>query len=227
MTHILLVLLLASGGLDLPVAPPQRGDAPPEAPEEEDEEDPRDTPPATFYGEEIDTETDEIVYVIDASGSMVSTGYDAYVTPDGRPSQGTRWDRAAAETIKSIRNLADNFRFNVILYNCSVTQWRSSLVDADPPNKQAAEAWLRGVNWANGGTGTGPATVIGLRQGSEHVVLLTDGEPNCGSNDHARMIQLHNPGATIDVFGIQARGQWRAFCQRVARENGGRYVEVP
>lgn len=236
-------LSLASGPpeLDLPMVPPPRPGstpappAPPPEPEElpEPEEDPRDATPApTFYGVDLEAARDSLVYVLDASGSMQSwaTATD-YVGLDGRVQKGHRWDRAKAECVRSIRGLSPNVRFGVVVYNCGQRLWRSELAEASPRNKASAELWLRGIFYADGMTGTGPACAVGFSLGSDALVLLTDGEPNCGANGlagHRSMIARTNArAARVDVFGVGASGTWRAWCQRVAADHGGRYVDVP
>lgn len=232
----LLVLLGAAPHLDLPIAPPRSPHEPQEVPpppaeEEPDADDPRDAPPPVFYGEEIDAARESLVYVLDVSGSMVSTGLRAYDDPDRGPWRGTRLDRAVAELVRSIRGLSANLEFSVVVYNCSVTPWTPGLVEATEANKASACAWARGINWANGGTGTGPGTSYALSYGADAVVLLTDGEPNCGAlgtQAHRRMIAQANwRGVPVHVFGVEAVGEWRGFCQGVAADSGGRYVDVP
>ena len=70
---------------------------------------------------------------------------------------------------------------------------------------------------------------LGIDPGT-HVVLLTDGAPNCGApgfNGHRTMISGANRGgATIDVFGIMTWGRTMRFCQQVAGDSGGRFVDV-
>ncbi|MGD9727419.1 MAG: hypothetical protein AB7L09_00710 [Nitrospira sp.] len=237
---ILLPALLRGGELDLPVPPVRLGDKKPHAPAEDDDPtaDPRDTPAPTFYGEEIDCEGDSIYYVIDMSGSMQNCGAGtpgnlmrSFVAPDGSIQLGNRWERAKAEAIRSIRGLADNFKFGIVLYNCSTEAWSSELRDATATNKADAEGWLRRHYWADGMTATGPGTAIGLRAGTGAVVLLTDGEPNCGADGlegHRRMISSNNVRhVPITVFGIDAQGDWRRFCQNVANDSGGKYYDVP
>mgnify|MGYP001552450835 CR=1 FL=1 len=242
---LLLFLVAAVGGsLDLPVAPPRSpfDPAPRGAPERTDGpleepvgDDPRDTPPPVFYGEEIaGGEGDRIVYVLDRSGSMQSYKTErAYVDADGQPARGNRWERAKAEAIRSIRGLAESFRFGVLTYDCGVVGWRVELAEATEANKADAEAWIRRQYWATGMTGTGPATVAGLAllEQAGALVLLTDGAANCGAPGlagHRAMIANGNtPGAPVHVFGIEASGDFRAFCLGVAADSGGRYVDVP
>ncbi len=222
----------ASSTLDLPMAPPSVPQVPvPRAPEEpEDEDDPRDTPPPTIYGEEIDSENDTIVYVLDISYSM-NLGKQSYVRADQSLAMGSRMDRAKAELVRSIDGLGDNFSFNVIAYDCATEAWQEQLVEATSGNKNAAKAWVMGRT-PRGATGTGPACALALAaKGNQAVVLLTDGAPNCGASGtdgHRTMIATANTqGATINVFGIAATGRYRAFCQGVAADSGGSYFDVP
>lgn len=219
-----------------PPAPP----APPAPPPTPD--DPRDTPPPTIYGEEIVSENDTVVYVIDHSGSM-QLDEQAFVTMDGSAGRGTRMERAKQEIARSILGLSANFRFNVVAFDCATITWRQSLVLATDGNKQSALAWVRELQ-PSGATGTGPATALALADRSNMlVILLTDGAPNCGVPEydvqlayqesswisgHRRMISLANTQrARVNVFGIAAAGPYRQFCQDVANDSGGVYVDVP
>jgi len=238
----LLILLIGitnaqdKSGLDLPITPPKLGgviggteDVPIE-PDDDDGDDPSDTPPPTFYGEEIGTETDTIFYVIDRSGSM-ARDLQAFVATDGSMSFGMRMDRAKNELSRSISGLSNSFKFNIIAYDCGIVAFSSSMVEATEPNKQAARIWISSL-MPGGSTATGPATAVALGDKENRaVILLTDGEPNCGAItawQHRTIIKNSNTqGAVINVFGISATGQWRAFCQGVASDSGGNYFDVP
>jgi hypothetical protein len=217
--------------LDLPMAPPTAPVVPtPVVPDEDDDEDPRDTPPPTIYGEEIDSENDTIYYVIDISYSM-TIDRQAYTTPDAVVRRGARIDRAKAELTRSIQGLSDNFMFNIVSYDCATTTWQGQMQAATDANKNAATAWVNAL-LPRGATGTGPAVSLALSERENMaVVLLTDGAPNCGASGvdgHRNMIASANTqGATINVFGIAATGRYRAFCQGVAADSGGSYFDVP
>ncbi len=209
---------------------------PPPTPDDGDTDDPRDEPPPVIYGEEIDSENDTIFYVLDRSGSM-DWDEATYTDIDGSRRRGTRMDRAKTELSRSILGLSRNFRFNVLAYDCGNFQWRRTLQEANDANKSSALAWIRGLH-PGGATGTGPAVAQALYSDRDNmsVVLLTDGEPNCGldgysdfdMNAHRRCIRNENvQNATINVFGIAASGQYRRFCQNVAADNGGTYFDVP
>lgn len=236
-----LLLLFLCSGLDLPVqppvlrveAPPQKTPPPPPPPPEVEDvavEDPRDTPPPTIYGEEISTEKDTIVFVIDRSDSM-RNGWGWILGPRGKEVYGSRMDKAKVELVKCIQGLASSFRFNLVSYNCRTSQWSESLQPATESNKGSAAAWV----WAlepMGGTMTGPATALGLSfSPNTTVVLLTDGAPNCGASGtfgHLAMIlKTNTQGAQITVFCISpVQERFRQFCRSVASLTGGRYIEV-
>ncbi len=219
-------------GFDLPVTIPIWGgnkNSPPTG-MEEDGDNPDDTPPPVIYGEELESETDTIFYVLDMSCSM-GWGSLPYTNLDGATMSGPRWDRAIVELARSISGLSENFEFNIILYDCSTSQWQPEMQEANETNKQAALGWVH--TYAPGGaTGTGPSVSQALAdKENDLVVLLTDGAPNCGAygtNGHRTMISSNNTqAATINVFGIAASGQYRAFCQQVAADSGGSYFDVP
>lgn len=225
-----------TSGLDLPVTEPIFGsnpNAPPPPVQAEDDfaEDPKDEPPPTIYGEEIDGKTQTIVYVIDVSGSM-DWDIQPYADLEGRVTMGTRMERAKGELMRSISGLPRTFKFNCLAYDCGTFPWRSALQQADEANKAAAISWCRGLQ-PNGATGTGPATALalGMDRTNGSVVLLTDGIPNCGADGpdgHRAMIRTSNAQrAKITVFGIAANGGYRAFCQAVASDSGGSYFDVP
>lgn len=212
---------------DVPLEQPKGAKGEPEKPKDDKKDDPE------FFGQPVDSETDSVVFVIDRSGSM---GWDSksFTGLNGQPTRGDRLTRAKTELIRAVGALTENFKFNMVAYDCSITKWKSSgTVKADDGNKAGAYAWINSLD-PGGGTMTGPSGAEGLRIDSENklVVLLTDGSPNCGGNsdnDHRRQIrQANKQNAKVDVFGVGVDGSdLRSFCQGVAADNGGRYVEVP
>jgi hypothetical protein len=221
--------------LDLPLGKPARKGEhhvpPPDNPPQNG-----DDKPPTFYGQEIKSETDTVFYVIDVSGSM-SWDMGQYTTPDGATATGNRLDRAKAELTKSVATLPDNFKFNMLSFDCSIYTWQAQMVPADAQHKAQAFGWINALR-PMGGTGTGPAVAdaLGLKD-NKLVVLLTDGGPNCGAGDgrtddttiqaHRVMIRTANSqNAVINVFGINATDRFKAFCMEVAADNGGSYTDV-
>jgi len=249
---ILLFILLAClacgqdpSGLDLPVERPTRAApararnpstcaplSPPPDPPPED----RDVDSPKFYGAEVKSENATIFYVVDVSGSMAYDVAD-YLSADGSLKKGNRLDRAKAELVKSISCLPENFKFNILAYDCSAYQWQPDLVPADAARKADAICWVETLE-ALGGTGTGGATALALgTKGLKLVILLTDGAPNCHLNDacgswmdfegHRKLIRNANLNpAIVNVYGIGAFGPFRKFCGDVASDNGGTYTDV-
>lgn len=207
---------ISGWGYDLPMKPPRLGEQPnipkPDPPVEDD---PRDTPPPTIYGEDILSSRETVVFVLDRSGSMSL----------GEPS---RLDRAKRELRIAISSLPDSWEFGVCTYGTSIWHLAPNLIVASPTNKAEAIKWVNGMA-ASGSTHTGPAMVDSFnRYDSDFYVLITDGVPANGTEWTRNTIRDGNVrGATINVFGVEASGTFRAFCQGVASDSGGHYTDVP
>jgi len=232
--------------MDLPIRPVKLGDPPPREPPAPPVEPPakpepplperEEIPPPVFFGEELDR-SDVLVYVVDRSGSMSQGRYRIVPTPFGSIAVrgASRMDLAKVELARSIAGLSDAIRFNVIAYDCVTISWRAGAVNATPAAKAAAIAWVGDLK-AEGGTATGPSVVAALQQRPDTVVLLTDGDPSCSGGidslvgdpgiGHRRVIAAANQGAVVNVFGIDARGPYRRFCQGVAADNSGSFYDV-
>lgn len=235
----------AIAGLDLPMGAPVYGKpavapAAPWVPEQntDDGDDPRDTPPPTFFGEDLEAETDSILYVIDNSGSM-SIVSNPFEDQNGQIiASGNRLDRAKAELKRSIGGLPESFYFNIFFYDECAMAWQATKQPATDANKSAAFAWIDAVQpdgWTN--TGFAVQTALADKENTQ-IVLLSDGAPNfldCAMNyvgsfdEHANLIKTANTqGAVINTFGIgiSSDPDARSFMVRVAAENGGTYNEV-
>ena len=239
-----LVVLGQDRGLDLPVEKPEKRQPPapmlqaPPPPEPGSSED-VDPDPPKFYGVDVRSENRSIFYVVDISGSMAYDVAD-YTCADGSTARGNRLDRAKAEIEKSVATLPESFRFNLLAYDCSVLQCFEHLAPADATHKAAAIGWARKLE-PGGGTGTGPAVALALRQDPGDlvglVVLLSDGAPNChvggncgdlmDSDRHRQIIRWANlRPAVVDACGIGCAGEFRRFMEAVASDSGGTYVDV-
>lgn len=230
LTSILLILWAANVSsaqdiqrdLDLPILPPvynpqHEYPAPDPLPYELDLPD---EPPPVIYGEEINSSSDSVIYVVDISASM---------------SHYARLIRAKEELARSIGSLPTFFRFNIIAYNCGMNPWAEELQMATPMARANAIDWVNQLT-AAGGTGTGQAVVAALQESeNQAIVLLTDGSPGCYAvhepfvETHRRWIREANThGTTITVFGIGLHlEEARAFSMGVAADSGGSYYDVP
>lgn len=173
-------------------------------------------PDITFYGETMPT--DEIVFVIDNSSSMLT------------PSNGqSRWSQARENLIASILQLSPENKFDVVNYHCAGIPIFGGLTPATTENKAFAISKLRPTPMG-GSTGTGQAVAGALSGYKAPVALLTDGIPSCpwGMNKHLRWIvdTAHTVGKPVYVFAIDAQGEYENFCRQVAGRTGGWCVKV-
>ncbi|MHC4393083.1 MAG: vWA domain-containing protein [Planctomycetota bacterium] len=210
--------------IDLPIGAPVDDNYIEDPEPEPNEDDPQ------LYGEDLPSESDSIIYVLDISGSM-DWGTSSYTGLDGNPTSGTKIQRAKVELRRSIRQLTDDFEFNIVGYDCSMRRWAGQRREATAQNKTSAEGWVNGLR-TGGATGTGPAGALALQEKDNMtVVILSDGAPNCGANGfggHLSMITSANTqGAIIHTFGIGATGQFASFLRSIADSSGGRYVSIP
>lgn len=193
--------------------------------------------PPIFFSEVIPA-TESIVYVLDYSQSMsvVFERIDYKTTRN-------RWEVVQIETIKSISNLAQNFKFNIVIFGtnkgCGVAVWQENMQVASDGMKASAAAWISSytdVILYGGATPTAPGVIVGLKMNPESIVLLTDGQPSrCGLTQgvapwvsHRRRIFTANTnGIPIQVFGIGLPTQpAKEFCQGVAGDSGGQFIEI-
>jgi hypothetical protein len=237
------------GGLDLPISipvydpnpqppttitPPVK---PPTGRPADSPDDPSDEPPPVFFGEEIESQNDCVIYVIDNSGSM-TISVDPFTDENGNVVRGNRLDRAKTELRRSVGTLPESFSFNIVYFDeCTLQCWPEKQ-QATAANKQAALSWAMAVQ-PDGWTNTGLAVAQALRdKDNKSIVLLSDGSPNfldCGMNyvgtfeQHRELIRNTNTqGAVVNAFGIgiSSDRDARSFMQAVAAENQGSYVEV-
>lgn len=211
--------------LDLPVAPEawknfqakqgQKGKRP-EAPK-----DPLPPPRPEYvplFGEPVPV-GDSVVFVIDRSSSMTCW-------MDGQGGE-TRWEVLQHEIAKAVNALDETQKFALIDFTCITWPLWSELRPATAKNKAEAISWLM-AREPRSSTGTGPAVVAALSLGPDSVILLTDGDPNCGlqPGEHRDLIRRMNRGTRIDVIGIGVISQTRAWCQQIACQNNGTYMDV-
>lgn len=238
----------ADGDLDLPVLPENYKPAPPPPPtppvvppiSPPTVTPPPSTPPPSppepplvLFGEFIECQDDNLIYVIDISWSMNLRGeWQSNFTRE------SKMQIAKNEIKRSIQGLSPNLSFNIVAYNCSTFLWSpGGFQRASQDMKDLACLWVDRLI-ADGGTGTAPAVSLALSTGVGTVVLLTDGAPNCGvantfppdvaTVDHRRMIRNNNrQNAIINVFGIDPWYEYCVdFCRDVATDSGGSYFEL-
>ncbi len=230
--------VLAGNDMDLPIAPspdPLAVDVEVEldVPDHDtDVEIPvEDDPTVVLYDESVPVAGESIVFVIDTSGSM-SEAVAPFTGLDGRPTYGTRLDRAKVELIRAISALGESFHFTVHAYSCVYYNWNPSRRRATAENKASAIRWVQAL-YPLGGTGTGQAVAIALQdRENTTIALLTDGAPGCGGHgetidSHLQMIVSANrQQAAVHCFGIGAYGAFEQFLRNVSVATGGTYHPV-
>ncbi len=166
-----------------------------------------------------------VAFVVDASGSMSGR----------RPDGSTHWDAVRAALDSALRSLrvSGGARVNVI---CFATTVEAAFPKAKPLNSvslRLLERWL--AQRAPAGKTAlydGIAAAL-LDPDVDSVIVLSDGAPSAGSfftkTDLLTEVRRLNRfrRARIDVIAIGAdrvAARWRDVLQRIARENGGRFL---
>jgi len=195
---------------------------------------PVDTPPVEiadppeFFGETFPT-NDAIVYVIDRSGSMRSLT-DPFVDTNGQSHFGlSRLDRAKMELLNSIAHLSPNLKFNVVYYSCSPRAIFPQCEFADIAHKAIASGQISAISPA-GATGTARAVIMALTFETSHIILLTDGSPNCGMPLEHHEIEIITKAnlkpSKVSTIGISDSGKFAEFLKNVASSTSGSYVHI-
>ena len=118
-----------------------------------------------------DVREQKVVFILDASGSMVQTQ-----TPIG-----TRLAIAKRELIRTLKKLPPTTHFGLVAFGDRIEPWRRGLVPATSENMAAAVQWVQAIGNL-GGTATYDALEFGLTQfpGVQALYFLSDGEPSSG-----------------------------------------------
>ncbi len=136
----------------------------------------------------------DVVYVLDTSGSMNNDG---------------KIDQARNALRHGIHRLNAGDRFNIVGFSAGVSVFRERLVDVSDASKEAAGAWLAGLQ-ARGGTdiegGMRRALPMGAKGRLFMLVLLTDGRPTVGVRGTAQLVdivkQANVSNARVFTFGV-------------------------
>lgn len=231
--------------MDLPVEDPKvflppLDPPPPPAPPKPEETHPK------FMGRELNTASRSLVYVLDTSGSM-RLPLGQYQDLNNEVKTMSRLDRAKVELARSIQLLPEDFEFNIVTFSCEYRFFKDTgLVKATKATKDEATQWVFKIApFGETGTAIAVENALALSRKNKHIVLLTDGEPNCGlymdenfCREHhleiPSVIELHRKyirtaniqRANIDVYAIGAYNVFEEFCRNVASDNAGSYQKV-
>ncbi len=197
---------------------------------------------ASYWG--ITTHSRRILYVVDVSGSMTEPGASA---------EGARIDDAKKELLRSLRALDGASAFTIYSFSDAVRKWRPGLVKATPEAKEDARGFvdaLDATNWTNTfgaleeafrSSAADPRNNMGEEYGlvADTIFLLTDGAPTtpagkprdaAGREEWVRVLEAvrdwnRDKRVSIHCVGVGAAIN-ADFLSALARENGGRFVQV-
>jgi HEAT repeat protein len=196
---------------------------------------------AYYYG--IDITSDNILFVVDVSGSM---GWPATAETDDAARKQTlvRIEVLKAELSRAIglkdgEGIRSEVQFNIVTFCDSVNAWKDELIPASPANKKAALKFVDDLR-EGGGTAVCDALdkafdlALGKRPGAnvepkiDTIFFLTDGVPYNGRQlDPDRIlaeVQKMNIGGKVRIHAIGTGECDTSFLRRLAGQNGGRFV---
>lgn len=149
----------------------------------------------------------EIVYVIDVSGSM----------------SGDRYIRVSEEMIEAIYGLKEHQKFNIILFSTNAIVFRQEgMVPSTQEVKREVADWLK-CQSCGGGTDPSIAIEFAVQMAPEKILILSDGEFD--SVIPAYITSLNRSlRATIDCIGFDPQS---LTLKEIAANNGpGRFYSV-
>ncbi len=185
---------------------------------------------ARFFG--IPVEADEVVFLVDVSGSMERSA-------TGAPSGPSRLFVATRELRRCLESLEDGTRFNVILFHERIVPFRTEPVEKTAESVAAARAFVEGAE-PRGGTNLFGALEFVLGRDDERtsrligrdldtVVLLTDGKPSRGPilvpDEILHQVEERNRGRRIAIHTVTA-GVSDPFLESLARRNFGEHASL-
>ncbi len=199
-----------------------------------------------IYGFDV-TQYDNVVFVVDFSGSMESqTGGMTERTAAGKlegklgglvggraggklqdemAKRRKKVEEAKREVAGAIEGLGDEQLFGIVYFDDTPHVWKDELVPAAGDTRKEASKFIKKVA-GGGGTGIQQALEIAFGLEPETVVLITDGEPTDAPPDAilARLEELNPDGAVVVHSVGVGEDHDRDFMRQVAERNGGEYV---
>ncbi|CAH1799465.1 unnamed protein product [Owenia fusiformis] len=153
-----------------------------------------------------------VTFCIDTSGSMYQL-----------------IDAVKDHLIEVLRDRAHNKQgtmFNIIEFNTEVTQWSDRLVKCKPQTVAIAEEWIKNLS-AKTGTNTKEALLLALAdQSCESVYLVTDGLPDCNTNellDHVHYASKGRPVHCIYLTSSTSSDEATHYLEDMAMETYGSF----
>jgi len=205
----------------------------------------------SYHG--IETPSRALFFVIDVSASMAIEVPDRAALEARGLESFRRIDVVKAELIRTIDSLDGSVSFNIAAFASEVDTWKRGLTRATSFGKEAAKRWVsrlepEGVEGQTmltrsaGKTNTFAALMTGLEAGGrglydrkyqvavDTIFLLSDGAPSVGEfvfpEDILREVKKANRLRRVAIHALAIGVQRRDFLSELARENGGRFVDL-
>jgi von Willebrand factor type A domain len=167
----------------------------------------------TFVG--VSTDAQRVVFLCDASGSMM-----------------TVMSNLKKELNKTISPLTAEQSFDLVFFGGEAKPmiFKPKLVPASSYNKKASQDWIKDMT-GSGSTNPIPAIKAAFALRPDVIFVLTDGFDNADSLDEiAIAFRNLNPGHHVKVNTILIKSsqgeELISILQRIAKENGGTFKEV-
>lgn len=194
---------------------------------------------AQFFS--IAVNADRVLFILDTSGSMEAPLGRA---PDPRSSDKveSKMDRARTELTRTLGDLQQRVRFNIIVFNDTVDRFSEGFLAATPGAVKNANAFFESSK-PSGGTNLfdalnralsiedlGTLDRFGGKIDCDTIFLLSDGVPSTGlvivPEEIVRIITKANRRCRIRIHTIYLGAEPSPFMQTLADRNFGEYVHV-
>ena len=178
---------------------------------------------ATFYG--LRPSSDRILFLIDRSGSM----------RERLEGQSTRFEDAVERLLYTLRDLGEDTRFGVVLFNARGHAFREGLTQATEDNLEQLKRWAGRIQ-PDGGTSlfAGLDTALpGLTAGTslsgkvayDTVIVLCDGETE-SATWVAPWLAQHNLDARLVFHCVNIGGKPGGVLEALSGGSGGSFVSI-
>ena len=198
----------------------------------------------TYHG--IRTHSKNVVFIIDKSSSMKEKADPKalkgdYTSKDLKFRGETRMELVKWELTRCIVKLPKSTSFNIIAFSTGVRTWKKKSIFATPSNRKSAVNWVNSLA-PDGRTNTWGALLAAFGCKSfgdgrfnsnpmgDTIFLLTDGDPNEGELDDPDEILAGvkelNRYNKLTIHCIAVGRFNKNFCQRLAEENNGEFMDL-
>lgn len=173
--------------------------------------------------------SEKVAFVFDCSGSMLAS----------TELQGSRFDVARKELIRTLENLSEHTYFNIYAFNDSVYAFDKGLQKAKPSTVEKA------IQFVNRLVATGETNAHGGLQAAfkdpdvDTIYFLTDGSPTVGEIsipilieqqvatwNQNRLVIIHAVGFFPGEAKYEDKEEAHGFLLRLAHRHGGFYKEI-